>query len=203
MNRYTEAAQLKDPHYIDKVQEFKNNNYQKGAAVFLGDSITEQGNWSNVKFSVPVYNFGISGDTSYGVLMRVHQVAAIHPSSVILTIGVNDLQRGFTPEKVSENTFKIVDELRNGGVNRIFLQSVLPVMEQRLQSGIKNSTIRDLNRYNEKILFKHPMGWLDCTEVFEDDNRSLRTEFTDDGLHINAAGYEAWYEFLNTFLLRL
>lgn len=202
MNKYTEAAQLKYPHYIEKVNEFKNQSYQNGAAVFLGDSITEQGDWSNVKLSVPVYNFGISGDTSYGVLMRIDQVTKIQPAVVILTIGVNDLQRGFTPERVSENTFDIVNKLIDAGVKKVFIQTVLPVIERKLQSGIKNSTIRQLNRLNEKILIKLDSGFIDCTEVFEDDERSLRAEFTDDGLHLNKAGYDAWYEFLDNFLQR-
>lgn len=202
MNKYTEAAQLKDPHYIDKVNEFRNQSYQNGALVFLGDSITEQGDWSNVKLPVPVYNFGISGDTSYGVLMRIDQVTKIQPSAVVLTIGVNDLQRGFTPERVSDNTFAIVNKLIDAGVKKVFIQTVLPVIESKLQSGIKNSTIRQLNSLNEKILFKLHSGFLDCTEVFEDDERSLRAEFTDDGLHLNKAGYDAWYEFLDNFLPR-
>lgn len=202
MNKYTEAAQLKDPHYIDKVNEFRNQSYQNGAVVFLGDSITEQGDWSNVKLPVPVYNFGISGDTSYGVLMRIDQVINIQPSAVVLTIGVNDLQRGFTPERVSENTFETVNKLIDAGVKKVFIQTVLPVIESKLQSGITNSTIRQLNSLNAKILFKLHSGFLYCTEVFEDDERSLRAEFTDDGLHLNKAGYDAWYEFLDNFLPR-
>ncbi len=200
MNKYTESAQLKDPHYIFKVSEFKSTAFEKGGVVFLGDSITEQGNWSAIKFSVPVYNFGISGDTSYGVLKRVGQVISINPVMVILTIGVNDLQRGFMPEKVSANTGEIVKKLYDGGVQRVFIQTVLPVIEEKLMSGIKNHTINELNRLNNLIMLNAESGWLNARDVFVDENGSLRKEFTDDGLHVNTSGYQAWYEYLNSFL---
>src|SRR6185503_17490626 len=78
----------------------------KGALVFLGDSITE--GWGDklapAFAGVKVANRGISGDTTRGVLIRLKEdVLALEPAGVVLLIGTNDLEEKAEPEVIAAN----------------------------------------------------------------------------------------------------
>ena len=55
-------------HYIERIQEFKNNPLEMGEIVFIGNSITERGkNWAE-KFNIShIRNRGIAGDIADGI----------------------------------------------------------------------------------------------------------------------------------------
>ena len=91
-----------DPYYKHKVSQFemlKDKNEAK--IMMLGDSITDEGEWSELWGEV-VQNRGISGDTTSGVLDRLSTVS---PSikQVFIMIGVNDIMRGKSENEVFEN----------------------------------------------------------------------------------------------------
>jgi hypothetical protein len=78
----------------------------RGAVVFLGDSITQQwGSGLDAAFpGIEVANRGISGDTTRGVLIRLRDdVLVLDPQAIVLLIGTNDLEEGATPEMVASN----------------------------------------------------------------------------------------------------
>src|SRR5919199_5722857 len=52
--------------------------------VMLGDSLTEEGNWTEVLPGWRVINRGIGGDTSAGVLKRLSEVIRRNPQVVFL-----------------------------------------------------------------------------------------------------------------------
>src|SRR5258708_1864196 len=59
-----------------------------------------------------IANRGISGDTSRGVLIRLHEdVLALDPEAVVLLIGTNDLEEKASPETVAANLKLILAEL--------------------------------------------------------------------------------------------
>ena len=91
-----------DPYYKHKVSQFemlKDKNEAK--IMMLGDSITDEGEWSEFWGEV-VQNRGISGDTTSGVLDRLY---TLNPNTkrVFIMIGVNDIMRGFSEDLVFEN----------------------------------------------------------------------------------------------------
>src|SRR5437660_4776019 len=75
----------------------------RNAVVLLGDSIT-QGWGEDFSACFPgmkIANRGISGDTSRGVLIRLQEdVLALHPLSVVLLSGTNDLEETAEPEAI-------------------------------------------------------------------------------------------------------
>ena len=89
-----------------RAQWAKEREQDKGAVVFLGDSITQGwGDDLGAAFpGVKVANRGISGDTTRGVLIRLQEdVLALDPAAVVLLIGTNDLEEGATPEMIAGN----------------------------------------------------------------------------------------------------
>src|SRR6187431_1742543 len=86
----------------------------RGAVVFLGDSITQGwGGGLGAAFpGVKVANRGIDGDTSRGVLIRLQEdVLSLDPAAVVLLIGTNDLEEGASAETIAGNLKLILSAL--------------------------------------------------------------------------------------------
>mgnify|MGYP006140392103 FL=1 len=66
------------PYYLKRVAYFEALPEKKNAIVFLGNSITEVGQWSELFTDPNIINRGISGDVTYGVLNRLPFVRMNH-----------------------------------------------------------------------------------------------------------------------------
>lgn len=174
---------------------------EKGQVVFLGDSITEMlstGDWFGEytkKSGLAVYNRGISGDTSNRLYERlVDNVTCIEPSCVVLLIGTNDLGLGLDSEFAKENIEKTLSLLKHDCPNtKIILQAVYPVnptVHKSCAGRRKNSDILELNKKLLILAQEHKITYLDLTEKLSDKKGNLKKEYTFDGLHLNAKGYE-------------
>src|SRR5688572_21180522 len=77
-------------YYQQRVTHFKSLPNTKGDIVFIGNSITDGGEWNELFNDLKIKNRGISGDVSTGVLHRMDEIAQRKPAKVFLLIGVND-----------------------------------------------------------------------------------------------------------------
>lgn len=157
--------------------------------VFLGDSITEAGSWSEWFPRYPVLNRGISGDTLEGVRARL--ATAIHrPAAFSLLIGTNDLNgQGRTAQVagIAAQFADLVAELRALAPDApLIVNSVMPRARRFARR------IHELNRSYAEIAGD---AYLDLWLALA-DGKALRKSFTDDGLHLNGNGYQAWVEVL-------
>lgn len=188
-------------YYKARLAYFQKLPDRKNEIVFLGNSITEAGEWQEVITGETVANRGISGDNSWGVLNRLDEVLASKPKKIFLTIGVNDLKRG-TPEIYIARTIKrIIAEIRmRSPQTSVYVQSVLPVHEPMLAAiydKIKNSRINNLNKLiaetatGKKVVFVNLHN-----DHFLDANGQLKKELSTDGLHLQPAAYIVWVQYL-------
>ena len=76
--------------YENRKNLFDHLTMQKGSIVFLGDSITEYGQWEELMQNPKVKNRGIAGDTTWGLLRRLSTITSTQPQAIFLMIGVND-----------------------------------------------------------------------------------------------------------------
>ena len=83
-----------------------------GEIVFLGNSITDGAEWTELFDNPNVINRGISGDITAGVLYRLDEVTRSKPEKIFLMIGVNDLARGVSPDSVVKNIRTIIGRIR-------------------------------------------------------------------------------------------
>ena len=58
-------------HTPQRIAQFAKEPIVAGRIIFLGNSITEMGNWKKVLNDTTVINRGIGGDITYGVLKKV------------------------------------------------------------------------------------------------------------------------------------
>ncbi len=176
-----------------RVEFKKNSEKEKGAVVFLGDSITQ--GWGTLAGDFPgmkTANRGISGDTSRGVRYRLREdVLELNPKAVSLLIGTNDLALGGEPEQVIENIRAIVAELQKQNAKvPIVLNRVMP---RGPSSGKFPEKIQKLNGLIDELAKKDPrLTICDSWSIFDDGKGSCKKEEFPDMLHPNPAGYAKW-----------
>ncbi len=189
-------------HYWVRLEKFKKETVLPGKIVFLGNSITEGGNWRRLLKDSTVINRGISGDNTFGMLARIDEVVALKPSSLFILIGTNDLSKRIPVEAIIENIFAIVSQIKAGSPKtKIFVQSIFPVNETvekfptQFNNGSNILIINDqLSRYGERLRYTY----VDVYSKLLDDQGRLNKTYTWDGLHLNAAGYQRWVEVLKS-----
>lgn len=188
-------------HYHERLALFKKEHPNKNKIVFLGNSITEGGDWKKLLKDSTVINRGISGDNTFGVLSRLDEVIAHKPAKLFIKIGINDLAKAIPDEVVMENIFSIVRRVKvSSPQTQVFVQSVLPTNNSFKNNVFprydKNDHVIVINnqliRYAEKIGFTY----IDLVTKFQDKEGKLDVRYTSDGLHLNAVGYQHWVEVL-------
>lgn len=187
-------------YYAQRMELYNSIPAEPHDIVFLGNSITERGDWQELIPGVKIANRGIGGDITFGVLARLDNVIALKPDKLFLLIGINDIGRFFPVELIVDNYRKIVERLRMDlPKTRIYVQSVLPLNESVLQydylKGHKERILQ-LNTEIGRLARGHNLVYVDLHEVFADGNGDLKTQYTSDGIHVNPAAYIDWVAFL-------
>ena len=189
-----------DPPYLTfyyrmRTTYFAVDPHQAHPIVFLGDSITDGGEWSKLFPNLPVENRGIGGDTTEGLLNRIDQIIALKPSQVFLMIGTNDLCFDCPIDEAMINYRHILTRLHNELPDtQIYIESVLPFNDTIFPSRSlrTNSNIRKLNIAIKNLAEQYNDPYIDLTPVFTDQDGRLFSKYTSDGLHLNAKGYSVW-----------
>lgn len=177
----------------------------RGALVFLGDSITQGwGDQMGGAFpGVKVANRGISGDTTRGMLIRLQEdVLSLKPSGVVMLLGTNDLEEGASPETVAGNLKLIVAALeRSDKQMPIVLCLVFPSSASKKRPADK---IQSINRlYAKAVHGDRRVTVLDTWTLFANEAGDARIEEFPDLLHPNQAGYAKWAAALRPILATL
>ncbi|MDR3293519.1 MAG: GDSL-type esterase/lipase family protein, partial [Clostridiales bacterium] len=141
-----------EAYYAMKCETFlkENPTFESGQIVFIGDSITD-GYDLDKYYDLPleVYNRGIGGDTTAGVINRLAlSLFDIDPTVVVLLIGINDLNSGKSASYVLDNYKIILAEIQKRLPDAtVFIQSIYPVKDK--QYHIEKSTEAILNVNSE------------------------------------------------------
>jgi poly(3-hydroxybutyrate) depolymerase/lysophospholipase L1-like esterase len=180
---------------------WQNRQRDKGAVVFLGDSITQ--GWGSLAKDFPgikVANRGISGDTTRGVRLRLKEdVEDLNPAAVVLLIGTNDLGLGGEPEPAAENIKAILASLKQHNPNTpVIVCKVMP----RQESFTKNVT--RLNELVDTATQDNPQAIrCDTWSIFANEKGAAKKEEFPDLLHPNGPGYAKWKAALTPIFAQL
>lgn len=187
-------------HYQKMTAAFRAEATTTGRIIFLGNSITEGGNWNELFKESPPLNRGISGDNTFGVLARLDEIVRHKPTKVFLLIGVNDLSKNAPTHRVIENIFSIVGRLRaESPKTQIFVQSLLPVNPTHKKFPARFNKQADIETINAQLKkYAEPLKYtfVNLHGQFLDATMKLDLQYSTDGLHLNAAGYQHWAAFL-------
>lgn len=192
--RYPDS--LFSTYYHQRVTHFKSLPQTKGDIIFMGNSITDGGEWSELFDDLRIKNRGISGDVTAGVLHRLDEVAGRKPAKVFLMIGTNDLARGVSPDSVVKNILRTAVYLKQETPStQVFVQSILPVNEAFGKFGghtSKAAQIRQVNERLKRAAATNQFTYIDLFTPFANERGKLKPELTNDGLHLSGKGYLLW-----------
>jgi lysophospholipase L1-like esterase len=200
-------------YYQNKCNSYlvQNTNLSKGQIVFIGDSITDLYPLDNyyVDLDLATYNRGIGGDTTSGVLNRLEvSLFDIKPSKIVLMIGTNDINGNVQTPKILANYNEILTKIkRELPDTQIYCVSIIPQnLALETYSNIKveetTKTILEINAQLKQMTENEAnVTYIDLFPLLADDNNMLIEEYSDDGLHLNAAGFEVWTNLLKPYLI--
>jgi lysophospholipase L1-like esterase/poly(3-hydroxybutyrate) depolymerase len=183
---------------------WNNRDKDKGAVVFLGDSITQ--GWGSLKKDFPdlkVANRGISGDLTRGVLYRLKEdVLDLNPRAVVLLIGTNDLEDGGDPEIIAQNLKLILSAFKAHNPRMpVIVCKVMPSSAKMRRPADKiqqvNARVADLVKSDPQFIL------CDTWTIFANEQGDATKEEFPDLLHLNPAGYAKWAEALRPIFAKL
>jgi lysophospholipase L1-like esterase len=193
-------------YYDQKLTMFETMPDQKKEVVWMGDSITDGGEWSELFPSLCTLNRGISSDNTFGMLYRIKEVTRRKPSKLFLLIGVNDIARNIPTTVILRNYQQLIDSIQlQSPRTKIFIQTILPTNNDYTQfknHQNKTAAIDAVNNGLKTLCQQRQLQLVDLHAAFSDANGKLNSRFTNDGLHLTGAGYQHWKQFLldNKFL---
>ena len=187
----------------------QNTNLSKNQIVFIGDSITDLYPLDDYYADLPLacYNRGIGGDTTGGVLRRL-QVSAfdLAPKKIVLMIGTNDINGGIPVDKIVKNYTEIVEKIQKQlPTTSLYLISVIPQNDDLEEySNIKTAKtlpkILEVNENIERLAQERGATYIDLFSELKDESNYLIKEYSNDGIHLNAKGFEKWTALLKPYL---
>ena len=193
-----------DKYWEQKVSLFDELTVGPDDIIFLGNSITDGGNFDELFKRSDVKNRGIKSDDIQGVNRRLKQILAGHPKKIFLLIGINDISYGLTVEQLANRYKKLVISImQQSPQTRLYLQSVMPInndfaIYKKLIN--KENTIVEFNKKIKHIAETLKLDYIDLWPTLADSDGKLMKQFTNDGLHLMGAGYKAWISAIKPYL---
>lgn len=191
----------------DKLERFRRLNTfaKKGQILFAGSSLMEQFPIYEflMDFDLPytVYNRGIGGYTTQELLDSMKEcIYDLEPSLIFLNIGTNDLNsKEYTLAGMLEKYEVIVRGIRDRLPDaKLFLLAYYPVNPNAADNPYTaemfryrtNERIREANTGVQTLAERYGAGYLDLNAGITDGEGKLRAEYTVEGVHMYADGYE-------------
>ena len=168
--------------------------------VFDGDSITagwKAGGspiWSHNYRKRNAVDFGVSGDSTQGLLWRVEngQVDGLHPKVVILLIGTNNTG-GCTAEQIAGGIKADVEAYRKHCPDAtIILMGIFPRGEKATDPV--RAKIKAVNKIISALADGKKVIFVDIGEKLLEPDGTLSREIMPDLLHPSAKGYQIWVD---------
>ncbi len=193
-----------DKYWDQRVSLFDHLPVTENDIIFLGNSITDGGNFEELFNREDVKNRGIRSDIIPGVQKRLDQVLKGHPKKIFLLIGINDVSHGLSVEKLAGRYETLVNEIiRRSPETKLYLQSIMPInndygVYKNLKG--KESTIVEFNKRIKEIAEKNGLTYIDLWQFLADKNGKLNRRYTNDGLHLTGPGYKSWTNGIKQYL---
>lgn len=178
----------------------------KQKIVFAGDSITDRYDLNQYYQydNKIVINSGISGYKTTNMISRFHNLIEQHQADkLFLMIGTNDLGSGTENDVIVNNIKTIIEMIKEkSSKTKIYLESIYPVnLEKRpTDKNRNNEDIRYINTQLKKYCAENNIIYLDVYSILQDADGNLKSEYTEDGLHLNNDGYDVITNYLKPYV---
>lgn len=186
--------------YYQRASLFDCLGVDSTSIVFLGNSLTHGCEWHEL-FDMPqIKNRGINGDIIEGIRMRLPSVTAGRPAKIFLLCGVNDISHNLSADSIATALGALITEIRTATPStRLYVESLLPfdsrVGRYKAING-KEDVVRQVNALLQPIVERAGATWIDVYPAFADSEGYLRSDLSNDGLHLLGPGYLIWRDLL-------
>lgn len=191
-------------YYYQRASLFEVLPVDSDDILFVGNSITDGGEWCELFQNPNVKNRGISGDTTQGVYDRLDALLKGTPAQIFLLIGINNVPRGESADSIAAGIRRIVQRIRQESpATEVLVQSVLPVTPQYGKFDGHTSRwqlVPEINRKVRRLAQEEKVTYIDLFSHFADAEGKMKPEYTNDGLHLKGNGYLLWKEVVQPFL---
>lgn len=189
-------------YYKHKKSQFEILPKSKDCIIFLGDSLTDEGEWLELLENTNIINRGISGDTTRRILNRLDAIIQAKPKQIFLMVGINDfLNENKSIEEVLSQYKIILEELQNQiPQTQVFIQSVLPVNNNLVLFWQNNDNIMKFNLKLQELAKEFNHQYIDVFSRLADSENQLDARYTTDGVHLNGKAYLIWKEAVEKYI---
>ena len=171
--------------------------------IFLGNSITDGAEWSEIFQNPHCKNRGISGDVIPGVLNRLGTVTKGQPAMIFLMIGTNDMNWGYSNDTIALGVRTIVKRIKTESPKtRIIVQSILPTNDcYGLFTGHTKrwQDVAVINEMLQTMTAEEGVDYLDLYRYFATEEGKMNPTYSNDGLHLNGEGYALWKQIIEEY----
>ena len=219
MQQFYEEHSLREKQ--EKLERFRRLNpfVKPGQILFVGSSLMEQFPIYEFMqdFDLPctIYNRGVGGFTTIELLENMDVcVYALRPAHIFINIGTNDLNGpDYRQEELIQRYAQILRGIREHLPEaKLFLLAYYPVntvvgsripyMKELLQYRT-NARIKAANEAVRALAERFGARFLDLNGPLYDEQGELKAEYTIEGMHMYANGYQPVLEQLLPLLEKL
>jgi lysophospholipase L1-like esterase len=183
-----------------RLAKFDAEPVATGRVIFLGNSITQGGDWAKLTGDSTTVNRGIGADITYGIRTRLDDVIRRQPSKLFILVGINDISKDIPDAVIAAQYRAIVDSVRaKSPRTRIYVQSIMPLnptVKNFPQHYDKQTRVVAVNRLLRAMAREAGVTYVDLWPAVVDSHGHLDASITPDGLHLNEKGYERWVRYL-------
>ncbi|MFA6832291.1 MAG: GDSL-type esterase/lipase family protein [Bacteroidaceae bacterium] len=191
-------------YYYQRASLFEILSTDSTDIIFLGNSITDGGEWCELFHDSHIKNRGISGDTTYGVYDRLGVILEGKPAKIFLLIGINNLGKGDKVEDIVGGIEQIIKKIKiDSPSTQIYLQSILPTNDY--YGKFKGHTSRFylipvINKQLKRIAVSESVTYIDLYCHFVNEQNKMNLKYSNDGLHLLGRGYQYWVSLLEEYI---
>jgi lysophospholipase L1-like esterase len=187
---------LRFANEVDAIQKKYDTLWDasKETIVFTGSSSIRM--WQNLQDRFPkhqIINSGFGGSQASDLMYYINElVLDFKPKRVFIYEGDNDLAGGKKSKEIINDINTIVAKIRalNPTTEIVLIAAKPSIARWNLKRKYKQ-----LNRRFKKMSASNPqLSYADVWQPMLTKRRVKQDIFIEDGLHMNAKGYELWYE---------
>jgi N-acetylglucosamine-6-sulfatase len=166
--------------------------------LFVGDSITDlwddraKGIWDSTWAPLKAANFGISGDTTQGVLWRMQngELEGFKAKLIVLMLGTNNISRNPVDDIVEGDRLIVEEFKKRQPQSRVLILGIFPRNAEATNPA--RATIKEINAKLAKFADNKQVFYMDIGEKFLTPDGTLTAEIMNDFLHPTEKGYQIW-----------
>jgi len=186
--------------YQDSNSAYLSKEKKNPWVVFMGNSITDHWAQKRPEF-FEKHNFagrGISGQTSSEMLVRFQaDVVDLHPKVVVILSGINDIalnNGNISHEHILQNIISMCQLAKANKIKPVIC-SLTPCKQFTWRRELQPAeSIVALNKLLREYAKKNHIKYVDYWSELAAEDGGMREEYTTDGCHLTAKGYEVMEE---------